>query len=155
MVENRQGGITIIGIGSPVEGDGAGMQAVEILQRRALSAAEAVPVRWLTRERPGVALLSDWQGAERVVLIDALAPGQDTAAVVPISPADLLGQAQGISSHDIGVAETLALAAQLGQMPPQLLIYGIAPEAAGGDGSWLDALAAMLRRDLAGMLDFC
>lgn len=145
--------ITIIGIGSPVVGDMAGMEAVENLRKQAVVSPGVEPVHWLVRERPGLSLLSDWQGASTVVLIDALDGSDGVDTVQRIESETLLEDAKPISSHYVGVAEALALARELGELPPRLLIYGIA----GGNKEgtcWLPLLATMLSHDLKRAIEF-
>jgi hypothetical protein len=66
---------------------------------------------------------------------------------------ELQRQAATPSSHSLGVAEALALAAALGVLPARLLIYGIEM----GDGvvpdSWYPSLLNRLQQDLPGLLD--
>lgn len=148
--------ITIIGIGSPVSGDEHGLQAVEELAATASVRADMAAPRWLALERPGLSLLEAWQGADTVVLIDTLLSPQANRPVQRIALDDLLQQASGLSSHDIGVAEALAMAKVLGQLPPRLLIYGITVcdkrEVAATD--WLQPLQQMLQDDLHAALSF-
>lgn len=146
--------ITIIGIGSPVAGDTAGMEAVEYLRKQAVVLPGVDPVHWLVRERPGLTLLSDWRGASTVVLIDALDSGGEAGPVLRIEANALLEQAKPISSHHLGIAEALSLAGKLGELPPHLLIYGIACGSNKGASCWLSRLAAMLSGDLNGAIEF-
>lgn len=146
--------ITIIGIGSPVAGDTAGMEAVEYLRKLAVVLSGVGPVHWLVRERPGLTLLSDWRGTSTVVLIDTLDDTGEVGTVVRIDAKALLEQAKPISSHHLGVAEALALAAELGELPPQVLIYGIACGSNKSVATWLPRLAAMLSHDLNRVIGF-
>lgn len=148
--------ITIIGIGSPVNGDEYGLQAIERLKEHTVVATDEPVLRWLTLERPGLRLLEAMQGADTVVLIDTLLSSDANRPVQRIDLDALLEQASGISSHDIGVAEALAMAKVLGQLPPRLLIYGIAVcdgcEVAATD--WLQPLQQMLQDDLDAAFSF-
>ena len=148
--------ITIIGIGSPVSGDEHGLHAVEQLAATATVQTGQPSPRWLPLERPGLNLLQAWQGADTVVLIDTLLNPQATRPVQRIELDELLQQATGLSSHDIGVAEALAMARVLGQLPPRLLIYGIAVadgKSASRD-NWLQPLQQMLQDDLHAAISF-
>lgn len=148
--------ITIIGIGSPVSGDEHGLHAVELLAATATIPPDIPAPRWLIMERPGLRLLEAWQGAETVVLIDTLLSPEASRLVQRIDLDELLQQTSGLSSHDIGVAEALAMAKVLGQLPPRLLIYGIAVcdgcEVAATD--WLQPLQQMLQDDLHAAFSF-
>ncbi|MCW8918549.1 MAG: hydrogenase maturation protease [Gammaproteobacteria bacterium] len=133
--------IRVIGIGSPVAEDSVGIEAVERLRQEAQWAGRS-DIEWLVLERPGATLLHYLTGVERVCLIDAL--NHPVAGVYRIAPAELLAQAGAISSHDFGVAEALRLAQGLGQLPPHLVIYGIAPPTDGGWEGWYPQLCSLL-----------
>lgn len=137
--------IRIIGIGSPVNGDTVGIEAVERLQQEAAWRGRS-DIDWLVLERPGATLLHYFSGVETLCLIDAL--NHPAAGVHRIAPEDLLAQAGGISSHDFGVAEALLLAERLGQLPPRLIIYGISlPQGSAAQG-WYQTLSGMLQKVL-------
>lgn len=148
--------ITIIGIGSPVNGDEYGLQAIERLKEHTVVATDEPVLRWLTLERPGLRLLEAMQGADTVVLIDTLLSPDANRPVQRIDLDALLEQASGISSHDIGVAETLAMAKALGQLPPCLLLYGIvvSDTDVALENSWLQPLQQLLQEDLQGAVRF-
>ena len=137
--------IRIIGIGSPVSGDTIGIEAVERLQQEAAWAGRS-EIEWLALERPGAALLHYLTGVETVCLIDALE--HPVTGVYRIAPAELLSQAGAISTHDFGVAEALRLAQGLGQLPPHLVIYGIAPPRDSGREGWYPQLSRLLGKAL-------
>lgn len=137
--------VRIIGIGSPVSGDTIGIEAVERLQQDA-SWQGRDDIEWLALERPGAALLHYFSGIETVCLLDALDRPQ--AGVQRIYPTELLSRSGSISSHDFGVAEALLLAERLGQLPPRLIIYGIAlPQGSAAQG-WYQTLSGMLQEVL-------
>ena len=138
--------IRVIGIGSPMAGDTVGIEAVGLLQQDALWQGRS-DIEWLALERPGAALLHYFAGVDMVCLIDALDHPQ--AGVHRIVPAELMAQASGLSSHDFGVAEALLLAERLGQLPPRLLILGIALASGGGAQGWYPALSALLQQGIS------
>ncbi len=133
--------VRIIGVGSPVSGDEAGLQLVARLRHEASWRARD-DIEWLVLERPGATLLHYFDGVQTVCLIDALDSTEHRGAV-RIDPDALLAGASAISSHHFGVAETLQLARALNQLPPRLLLYGIVPTA-----DCYTELEAMLSRDL-------
>ncbi|MGM0595120.1 MAG: hydrogenase maturation protease [Pseudomonadota bacterium] len=148
MDRGADGAVTLIlGVGSPVAGDEAGMVAVERLRTAGLSLAG--PVVWRVLERPGVSLLEAWRGAAQVVLIDALQTDTPGEPVRRIEPALLQAEAGALSVHSAGVAEALALAEVLGELPSRLWIYGIDSRYSGETERWLEPLARMLEEDLA------
>lgn len=136
--------VRIIGIGSPLAGDEAGMQLVDRL-RQDVAWQTRDEIDWVVLERPGATLLQYLNGVETVCLIDAL-DSDDHHGVVRIKAESLLAETGSFSSHQFGVAETLQLANTLQQLPARLLIYGIA---SGALSKSFDELSAMLKRDLA------
>ncbi len=115
--------ILIIGIGNEYRSDDAvGLVVAQALQARKLPHTSVIEA---TGE--GMALLEAWQGAEKVILVDAVtsrAPAgtiyQLDAQCVYISP-DLFA----LSTHAFSVAGAVELARVLGSLPQQLMIYGI------------------------------
>lgn len=146
--------IRFIGVGSPEAGDDAGQQAVMLLQRCASVHDDSLSVEWLIRDRPGVSLLSDWAGANTVVLVDAMLCGTVAGEVMRLQPEQLLGQADRLSSHSVGVAEALALAVAIDALPPRMFLYGIECAEKLAADNWLPRLASMITDDLDGMISF-
>lgn len=116
--------LRIIGIGQEWRGD----DAAGLLIARRLR--EMLAPRMVILEQSGAAggLLAAWQGAEAVILADAVQgagpPGEIYRFPVherPL-PADLFPAA---SSHAWGVAQAVALGLVLRQLPPYLVVYGI------------------------------
>ncbi len=135
--------VRVIGVGSPVAGDTIGMQLVEQL-REDVRWQQREEIEWLVLERPGAALLHYFEDVETVCLVDALAGAQGDRPL-RLTLDDLLAENAPISSHHLGVSETLQLASVLQQLPPRLFIYGVANN---GMESYAE-LQAMLLEDLA------
>ena len=116
----------ILGIGSPFGDDRAGWLVIETLEA-------AVDPRMLTEagitiaalDRPGAALLEHMRGFDRAVLIDAVRGDASPGTVLTLD-AGTLGPGARLSSHGVGVAEALALGAELGMLPAELSLFGIA-----------------------------
>lgn len=121
-------GWLILGIGSPEPDDSIGWEAAEFL-RRCYRHEGDIEVELC--DRPGTGLLAYFRRAPRVIILDAMHAGLAPGEVRLLSPEQLEGAAV-FSSHDIGVAEALALAGALGELPERLVIVGIE---AGGDPS--------------------
>jgi len=75
----------------------------------------------------GLSLMEAWQGADEVVLVDAVITGSPAGTVsvwdalaAPIASRPLPG-----SSHALGLAEAVALGRVLGRLPRRLTLYGI------------------------------
>ena len=133
----------IIGIGSPVAGDDLGWLAIDWLRDAGFDRYAEL----LTLDRPGPALLDHLQPAGSVILIDAmeanLAPG--TVRELPLE--DLIVTARPPSSHEFGLAETLALARALGTLPQRLHVIGIQKDCGLVAREWCaEAMVAFPRR---------
>jgi hydrogenase maturation protease len=75
------------------------------------------------------ALAEGWQGAQRVVVIDAVASKSEAGRIFRFAAhADPLPRklfATCCSCHAFGLAEQLEIARSLQQLPPSLIVYGI------------------------------
>lgn len=113
--------IRVIGVGSPSGDDQAGWYVVRAL------AHQPVPhtVTVIELDRPGASLLRYLEGMDAVVLIDALRAGFEPGSVLHLTRDDLLTESRVWSSHQLGVAETLALGEALDLLPPHLALIGI------------------------------
>lgn len=113
----------VIGAGNPLRGDdGAGPAVACAVAARAASAA-----RILLASGEGAALMKAWEGAERVILIDAARSGAGPGTIhcfeahrEPV-PAQFLS----CSTHAFSVAEAIEMARALGLLPARLTVYGI------------------------------
>ena len=106
--------------------EGVGVHAVRELQKKSLPSGVEV----LDAGVAGIALLDLFQGAGKVLILDAadmnLAPG----TVVRFTPDEIRSQAVTLkfSAHDMGLPEVLELAKALGQSPPEVVIIGVQPK---------------------------
>jgi hydrogenase maturation protease len=117
--------VRIIGIGNALRhDDDAGLEVVRLVRARTDSAAIALDAH------PGeaISLLDVWDGADAVVLVDALQSGSEIGAITRIDasttpvPAELVG---AHSTHAIGIAEAIELARALDRLPARVIIYAI------------------------------
>ena len=84
-----------------------------------------------------VRLIEIWQGFDTVVLVDAAFSGALPGIVYrfDIAETELPRGLFSYSSHLFGVAETVEMARSLGQLPEQLIVYGIEGSTVGyGEG---------------------
>jgi hydrogenase maturation protease len=115
----------LIGLGNDFRGDdGAGLEVARRVRTRG-------PVGIDVIELPGdpVALIEAWRGAADAVVVDAMQSGRPPGTIARIEVTD--GHADGTlamparSSHGLGLAEAIALAHTLRQLPARLVVYGI------------------------------
>lgn len=118
--------LRIIGVGNPLlADDGLGIVAAERLA--AMDWPEGVEV--LDGGTGGLTLLDLFGGARAVILLDAVAMGAAPGTLRRFTAEELTGLAAeppGMSLHGSGLTEVLALARELGQLPP-LLLFGVEP----------------------------
>jgi hydrogenase maturation protease len=116
-----------IGLGNELRGDdAAGLLVARAIRDRAGAGIEAAE-----HEGEPVALLDLWEGAELVVVADAVggsgaAPG--TVHRFDAGEGPLPALFGGPSTHALGLAETIELARALGRLPARLIVFGIEGE---------------------------
>ena len=81
------------------------------------------------REHSGdaLSLIDTWQGADEVVLVDAVVTGRraGTVSVWDALESPVAGRPRVGSSHALGLAEAIAISRTLGGLPRRLTLYGI------------------------------
>lgn len=127
--------IKIIGVGSPFGDDRLGWVAAEQLKASPILLSEKDKIDISILDRPGAALLSKWQDADAVILIDAVRSGATPGTLHILATEDIDANTQLTSSHGFGIAATMALARTLEELPENLYLYGIEidPTPAGDD----------------------
>lgn len=128
--------IRILGIGSPSGDDQAGWLVIDALSNSGLRTGDDLHIEKL--DRPGASLIPLLAQADWVILIDAMVsqplpnkPGESRVQAGQIRHFD--GQSwpdyrHGLSSHGLGVIESLSLARELGEFPARMDVYGIEAE---------------------------
>lgn len=117
--------VLIAGVGSADADDAAGLVVARRLRKR-LSALQLPDVHVVETDDPAT-LLARWGDMATAVIVDAARTGHDPGSVARWQAGDL-PDAKGcsfVSTHAFGVFETIALARQLGTLPPRLIVYGI------------------------------
>ncbi len=117
--------ILVAGIGSPFGADQLGWQVVDELQKSADADAALQHCAFIKLDRPGAGLVEALQGYERVVLIDAVQAGEPRGTSIRLDAEQISEHAAGLSSHSFGVAEAVALARAMGQLPAGLVLLGL------------------------------
>ena len=138
----------VIGVGNLLlKDEGVGVHVVQELQKKTFPPEVEV----LDGGVAGIGLLDFFQGAQKVVLIDAadmnLAPG----TVVRFTPDDIRFQSGDLklSAHDVGLLEVLELSKALGQGPPEVVMIGVQPK----EISWGMDLTAEVQASLPRVLE--
>jgi hydrogenase maturation protease len=116
-------GVRILGIGSPSGDDQAGWLVVDALLAEGVRTGEGIAIEKL--DRPGANLIPLLEKADRVILVDAMQGGGPAGSIRHFDRNDWPGYGGGLSSHGFGVLDALALARELGSLPPRLDVYGI------------------------------
>ncbi len=152
----------MIGIGSPFGDDRIGWELIEYLAETGFT--DQFPSGNITLEkadRPGGLLISLIRDADLAILVDAMQSGRPAGTVCRFLPGDLLPESGLLSGHALGVADTLALGQALGELPRQVVIYGVEMDAAAGLGlasaetllgvPVLESLGRRISDDIAGI----
>jgi hydrogenase maturation protease len=112
-----------IGVGNPFRSDdGAGRLVVQRLSRK-------IPrgVKVLEETGDGAELLEAWKGADCVFLVDAVQSGAPPGTIhrLDAQMEKLPTWFSRSSTHSFGVAEAIELSRTMGELPEQLIVYGI------------------------------
>jgi hydrogenase maturation protease len=114
--------VRILCIGSPTEPDNLGFLAAHALMGR----FDPEKIEVLALDRPGPRLIEHMRGASTVILVDAVKSGAAPGTLYRLEGRTLDGLvAHHTSSHGFGLAETLALADRMGELPPHLKFIGL------------------------------
>lgn len=138
-VSSHSPAIRILGIGSPFGDDKLGWEVITALRQslQQSSLIQRLPAHQIslaTCDRPGSRLLELMQGADLVVLIDAVSSDAPVGTLLRLQ-GEQIETADGLlSSHGFGVASALALAKALNALPARVVLWGVevgpAPETA-------------------------
>jgi len=143
--------LKVIGIGSPFGDDRVGLLLIDALcQAEKLQPYLDSELELLAIDRPGAGLLSLFEGAENVIIIDAVVSGADLGQLHRWSDSVAIENCDPfLSSHGFGLAQALTLGQQLGLLPEQLLILGVEIESHESDAGF----SAALKQQLPGLTD--
>jgi hydrogenase maturation protease len=124
---NANAGTLYVGIGSSHGDDRAGWLVADALADSTARAQTADMAEFKVCKASTPADLLDWlNGARRLIICDAVrgagAPGTLHRWQWPDAR---LGQVRSAWSHDFGLAAVLELAASLGRLPPEVVVWGI------------------------------
>ena len=115
----------VIGVGNRDRGDdGVGPYVCDRLRRRVGEGARVVVCEGSTLDLP-----LRWGPGDRVIVVDAVAPGARPGRVVTLDVTDdPLPHRGSVSTHDVDVSAAIELARALGRMPSRLLVVGVEAE---------------------------
>jgi len=116
----------IIGIGSPQQGDKAGWQMVDqLLQNRTIISLKNKGLSLLKLDRPGTNLAKNIRPYDSVFIVDAIKPTNADPPFICLDATELISKSNQISSHEVGLLESIALLKTLQLTPKQLVVLGI------------------------------
>ncbi len=118
----------VIGIGNAFRADDAAGLAVA----RKLAARESGEIAIAESDGEPAALLEQFRGGARVILVDAVDAGREPGAILRFDvsseslPAVSCGG--GASTHALGLGEAIELARSLDRLPAEVIVFGIQAE---------------------------
>ncbi len=117
----------VLGVGSILMMDeGIGIRAIEELQNRYIFPDN---VELLDGGTSGIELLSYISGKDYLIIVDAIKGGMPPGTVLKVDGEDVHAKFRTrISPHQIGISDLLASACLTGELPKQLVLYGIEPK---------------------------
>jgi len=119
--------VVVLGLGNMLMADdGVGLAALERLQEEWFVPRDVSLVDGGTW---GMNLLHIVEGADRLLIFDAIDAGRPPGSLVRLEKDDIPRfLAQKVSPHQIDLREVLALAELRGMLPPYLVALGLQPE---------------------------
>jgi hydrogenase maturation protease len=122
--------VAIIGIGQSLRGDdAAGLEAIRQWREQFPETAGRLEVRVEASELPGLALLDLLNGAQSVVLVDAVQSPHPPGTIHRLNEDQLTSfTSDAKSAHGWGLAETLKLGSQVMKNRPNIRVIGITAE---------------------------
>ena len=116
--------VLVLGVGNLLMGD----EGVGIHVLRCLEFEPPVPgVRLLDGGTGGINLLTEFDGADDIVMIDATRDGQPAGTITFLQPEFVGELPRGLGAHDFGLKDLFAAAALTGRLP-RIHLYTIAVE---------------------------
>jgi hydrogenase maturation protease len=118
--------VLIIGVGNEYRGDdGLGVHIARELRRHLPER-----VRIIEQSGEGTALLATWKAAAHVLIVDAVSSHEPPGTIYRLDAIheEIPKPMFASSSHQFGVAEAVALAKELHELPESLTLYGIEAE---------------------------
>jgi hydrogenase maturation protease len=118
--------LRVFGLGSPFGDDQLGWSVVESLQQKpALEPMLADGLQLQVCDRPGLLLLELMRGASCVYLIDAVKTGVAVGTFHRFKNEEIVSITHVLSTHAVGLGETIKIGRALNELPPEIVLYGI------------------------------
>ncbi len=119
--------VLVLGVGNVLMGDDSiGVRVADEIGRR-YHLPEGVEV--LDGGTSGMELLSYISGREHLIIVDAIKSGLAPGTVVKVEGEDVPAKFMTrISPHQLGLSDVLAAATVSGQLPGQMVLFGIEPK---------------------------
>jgi hydrogenase maturation protease len=112
----------VLCLGNAFRGDDAiGVRAASELRKHV-----SPDIAIVEQEREPTSLLEVWDGADLVIVVDAVRAGGRPGPLVrrEVGRGPLARSARPTSSHGIGLAEIVSLAGVLGRLPRRMIVWG-------------------------------
>ncbi len=135
--------LLVLGLGNLLcADDGLGVHAVESIHQRFEVPGNA---RVLDGGTLGLSLLSCFEGADDVILVDAIAAEAPSGTLVRLEGDEVAPAVRNrLSCHQIGVADLLDALVLLGSYPERVILLGLVPESLELDTNLSPAVARNL-----------
>jgi len=119
--------ILILGVGNILLSDeGLGVRAVEKLKEGYIFPEN---VKLLDGGTLGIDLLYFLEGAERLIIVDAVMGGGPPGTLYKFSGDEVKAYFRGkVSAHELGIQEVLGIAQLTGKYPKEVVVIGMEPE---------------------------
>jgi len=116
----------IIGIGSPNKDDDIGWKVIDSLQHnRTIAALKQKGLRLFKLDRPGLSLIDNIKPYDHLLVIDAMRSEETNLSFIQLDANNIISTMGKISSHEIGLLETVTVLKSLQQLPKQFFMLGV------------------------------
>lgn len=146
-MSNLRQKVLVIGVGNAMRcDDGAGPALAQAILERAIPG-----VRVVIHSGEGTALMSAWEGADSVVILDAASSGRPPGTIIRFDASEtpIPSQFFNYSTHAFSVAEAVEMARVLDTLPRRVILYGIE----GADFGGGETLSEPVRQAFSDLLD--
>jgi len=144
--------ILVLGIGNVLLTDeGIGVRALKELERRYTFPDN---VELLDGGTAGIELLRHIRNRDYLIIIDAMKCGQEPGTVVRVEGDDVPAAFRTrISPHQLGLSDLLAAAMLTGELPQNLVLYGVEPVSIDIGLDLTDTVEASLTKLMGAIVD--